>query len=91
MDSVGATRHPYNSNHGEIRLTWKLQDKLDLTKKGNNKTNLLRVSHPVLTMVALSHSADNADTVSGLIRGTYTRLFIPNAVALIKSKIIFPS
>jgi|APAra0007618257_1042622.scaffolds.fasta_scaffold04282_7 hypothetical protein len=39
-------------------------------------------------MVALSHSADNADTVSGLIRGTYTTLFIPNAVALIDSEII---
>ncbi|KAG7568158.1 hypothetical protein ISN45_Aa04g009930 [Arabidopsis thaliana x Arabidopsis arenosa] len=45
-------------------------------------------THPVLTMVALLHSADNAYTISGLIRGTYTTLFIPNAVALIDSEII---
>lgn len=43
-------------------------------------------SHPLLTMLAFSQNADNAATVSNLIRGTYTTLFMPNAVAYIVKK-----
>jgi hypothetical protein len=39
------------------------------------------LAHPVLTMLALSQNADNAPTESSLIRGTYTTLLMPNAVA----------
>jgi hypothetical protein len=43
-------------------------------------------SHPLLTMLAFSQNADNAATVSNLIRGMYTTLFMPNVVAYIVKK-----
>jgi hypothetical protein len=43
-------------------------------------------SHPLLTMLAFSQNADNAATVSNLIRGMYTTLFMPNDVAYIVKK-----